>query len=347
MSPQARLRRRFSSGATNSAPTVRQSQASSSATSMGSAVKMPWPISERATRMVTRSSGAITIQQVISGGFPSARAAGPNGMSKPSERAPPTAAALTRKARRSTFGTVPPYPDWRPRDRRHDNANRGKWSDGFRGGGLTEHGGRELRINLGKFRGHHVAHEPQRLGRRRCGLRHRFGAVEVESGVLDDFLDRVAGVHAVEPEAPARLVEAEDAAVGDKPDRPARPIDIIGTRARRADEADARHQGAARMFGAKQDDLRHHVVKMRRAERTWKTHLRMVVLADAHQVDVAFAVDLAARQEEHVDAPLARTIEQLAPTVGEEVVLPALQQRHIGPPAAARATQQRRRRRNG
>ena len=67
MSPQARLRRRLSAGGTNSALTLLQSHSSSSATSIGSAVKLPWPISERATRMITVSSGWITIQAVISG----------------------------------------------------------------------------------------------------------------------------------------------------------------------------------------------------------------------------------------------------------------------------------------
>ena len=106
MSPNARLRRRFSSGGTNSARTWSQSQPSSSATSIGNAVNTPWPISERATRIVTRSSGAITIQAVISGvsivrsGWASAEAA------KPSVSAPPTAAVLTRKARRLTSGTA-------------------------------------------------------------------------------------------------------------------------------------------------------------------------------------------------------------------------------------------------
>ena len=67
MSPQTRLRRRFSSGEANSAFTLLQSHSSSSATSIGSAVKLPWPISDLATRMITVSSGSITIQAVISG----------------------------------------------------------------------------------------------------------------------------------------------------------------------------------------------------------------------------------------------------------------------------------------
>jgi hypothetical protein len=101
MSPQTRCRLRFSAGAANSGFTRRQSHSSSSATSMGSAVKMPWPISERATRMTTVSSGQITIQALTSGAASPARAGSPpSGSSKPSTKPPPMAAALARKERR-------------------------------------------------------------------------------------------------------------------------------------------------------------------------------------------------------------------------------------------------------
>ena len=66
MLPQTRSRLRFSCGGANSASTLLQSHPSSSATSIGSAVKLPWPISDLATRMITLSSGSITIQAVIS-----------------------------------------------------------------------------------------------------------------------------------------------------------------------------------------------------------------------------------------------------------------------------------------
>ena len=71
-------------------------------TSIGSAVKPPWPISDLATRMITVSSGSITIQAVISlAGVAAAGEEGPNGMSKPSSSEPPPAATLASKARRS------------------------------------------------------------------------------------------------------------------------------------------------------------------------------------------------------------------------------------------------------
>ena len=102
MSPQARLRTRFSCGGANSALTLLQSHSSSSATSIGSAVKLPCPISDLATWIVTVSSRPITTQAVISRALSAARTPrGPNGMSKPSESALPTAATLTRNERRS------------------------------------------------------------------------------------------------------------------------------------------------------------------------------------------------------------------------------------------------------
>ena len=60
----------------------------------------------------------------------------------------------------------------------------------------------ELRIDLGQLRRHHLPHQPQRLGRWRRRLRHVGGPVEIEAGVLDHLGDRVAGMHACEPEAP-------------------------------------------------------------------------------------------------------------------------------------------------
>ena len=68
----------------------------------------------------------------------------------------------------------------------------------------------------------------------------------------------------------------------------------------------------------------------------------MLVVADADEVDVALAVDLAAGQKEHVDAALAGAVEQLARAVGEEGVRAALQQRDVGAPGRARAPAARR-----
>src|SRR6266404_971973 len=94
------------------------------------------------------------------------------------------------------------------------------------------------------------------------------------------------------------------------------------------------------MLGAKQHDLGHHVIEIGRPERAPEAHARLFIVADAHEVDVAGAIDLAAGQKEYVDAALARTVEQFAPAVGEEVVFAALEQRHIGRAAASRPREQ-------
>jgi hypothetical protein len=106
MSPHTRLRARFWPGVGNSVVTFDQSHSSSSATSCASPVREPWPISERAMRTTTVSSGRITTQALISGAPSAARAvSGPNGIRRPSARPPPSVAAPTTKERRSILGT--------------------------------------------------------------------------------------------------------------------------------------------------------------------------------------------------------------------------------------------------
>src|SRR5215831_6049659 len=95
--PHTRLRLRFSALDTNSNLTLRQSHSSSSATSMGSPVELPCPISERATRISTESSGRMTIQAVSSGSFVAASA---EGILSSSAKPAPSAEETFRKSRR-------------------------------------------------------------------------------------------------------------------------------------------------------------------------------------------------------------------------------------------------------
>ena len=74
MSPQTCLRLKFSEADANSGLTLPQSHSSSSATNIGKAVKLPWPISDRATLMITVSSGSTMIQALISGAVSTAEA---------------------------------------------------------------------------------------------------------------------------------------------------------------------------------------------------------------------------------------------------------------------------------
>src|SRR5258707_11675052 len=179
------------------------------------------------------------------------------------------------------------------------------------------------------------------LLRRRCSRRHRAGAVEVETGIVEHLLQAMPGMEAFETEAPALAIESEDAAIGDEGDRPARPIDARRAGPGRADEIDLRHQRAARMFQAKEDDSRHDVIEIGGAEGARETHFRLSVIADRDEVDIGAAVDLSAREKEGVDAALAAAIEELASAIGKEVVPLARQQRDEGPPAPEMAREQR------
>src|SRR5512138_502346 len=100
-SPQARLRRTLSPGVGYSILILDQLHSSSSATSWARPVMVPCPISERTTRMLTVSSGAIATQTPISGAPSCARAtAGPNGRRRPSARPPAAPAEPMMKERR-------------------------------------------------------------------------------------------------------------------------------------------------------------------------------------------------------------------------------------------------------
>src|SRR5690349_15158534 len=103
MSPHTRLRERLVPADGNSVFTFDQSHSSSSATSWARPVSVPWPISERAMRITTVSSGRITTHAFTSGVLSAASAASrPNGMLKPSATPPATAVELTMNSRRES-----------------------------------------------------------------------------------------------------------------------------------------------------------------------------------------------------------------------------------------------------
>src|SRR5262245_7476004 len=103
-SPHARLRATLWPGVGYSVVTFDQSHSSSSATIWARPVIVPCPISDRATRMTTVSSGRMTTQWVTSGAPPCARTTrGPVEMSIPRARPPPTAAVPTMNERRLNF----------------------------------------------------------------------------------------------------------------------------------------------------------------------------------------------------------------------------------------------------
>src|SRR5215471_17125177 len=105
-SPHTRLRPTFVAGVGYSVVTFDQSHSSSSATSWARPVSVPCPISERAMRITTVSSGRITTQALTSGEPSAARTTlgPPKGRSRPSARPAPAAAEPITKPRRLSFG---------------------------------------------------------------------------------------------------------------------------------------------------------------------------------------------------------------------------------------------------
>src|SRR5713101_6730446 len=104
------------------------------------------------------------------------------------------------------------------------------WPDRSRaigGWAHSEHVGCKSRIDLGELRRDHGSQKVQRLGGGGWSLRRPLRPVEVEAGIVGDFRVRVSGMDAREPEAPARAVEGEEAAIGDERNRTARTIDVL------------------------------------------------------------------------------------------------------------------------
>src|SRR5262245_33927777 len=106
-SPHTRLRATLWPGVGYSVVTFDQSHSSSSATICARPVSVPCPISDRAIRITTVSSGRMTTQAVISGEPSWARTTlAPNGIFRPRASPPPTTVVPTRKERRSIFGAL-------------------------------------------------------------------------------------------------------------------------------------------------------------------------------------------------------------------------------------------------
>src|SRR2546421_1953671 len=99
ISPHARLRARFCPAVICSVLIFLQSHSSSSATSCARPVIVPWPISERATRITQLSSGRTTTQALSSTGI--APWADARGRLNASARPPPAAAESIMNLRRA------------------------------------------------------------------------------------------------------------------------------------------------------------------------------------------------------------------------------------------------------
>src|SRR5262245_34468714 len=106
-SPHTRLRATDWPGVGYSVVTFDQSHSSSSATIWARPVRVPCPISERAIRITTVSSGRMTTHALISGVPSAARTTlVPNGIFRPRVSPAPTAAVPMTNERRSIFGVL-------------------------------------------------------------------------------------------------------------------------------------------------------------------------------------------------------------------------------------------------
>src|SRR5262249_16831224 len=69
----------------------------------------------------------------------------------------------------------------------------------------------KFRIDLRQHRRDRAPQQAQRLGARHRRERHLRRSIEGKPGILDHFLDAVAGVNAGETKTPLRAVESEQA----------------------------------------------------------------------------------------------------------------------------------------
>jgi hypothetical protein len=94
---------------------------------------------------------------------------------------------------------------------------------------------------------------------------------------------------------------------------------------------------------AEQDHAGHQEIEVAGAEAAGPAHLARRIGPGADQIDVAGPIDLAAAQEERVEPPLRRQIEQLDAAIGEAVVTSEALLAHPHHAARTGARQQRRR----
>src|SRR5512145_2567235 len=161
--------------------------------------------------------------------------------------------------------------------------------------------------------GHRPAQQGELVGRRSRSQGNAFRDVVIEPRFRADI---TLLVHAFQAKAALLLLPGKE--------RPARKQ--RGRVAARGDELDPRHEDARRVFLAEEDRPLYHRIHEGRAERPGKTPA-----FGAHEVDVRLAVDLRATEEEDIDPPLSREVEELARAFAEGVAFPLVKHRHPHP----------------
>src|SRR5262249_6765868 len=132
----------------------------------------------------------------------------------------------------------------------------------------------------------------QRFGRWRRSFRNVARRIEREPSIFDDLVDRVAWVHARQREVP--IGKSEQASVSHQCNWASRSVDIACACAWRTDEIDLGDERTAGGFSAEKNDFRNHIVEIGRPEGAGEAHLRLLVVAGTHEIDVAMAIDLPA-----------------------------------------------------
>src|SRR5687767_12527474 len=174
----------------------------------------------------------------------------------------------------------------------------------------SPHAFREIGVVGGDGLRDRAAQPVEVFGAWRRRPRYLLGDVKRKAGVGAD-VGRL--VHALKAKAALGLLPAEDRFAGDERRRIAA----------RGDELDLRHQHPGGMLLAEENRVLHHRVHESRAEGAGEA-----AAFHPHQVDVRLAVDLRSAEEEDIDPPLAREVEELARALGERVRLALVQHRY-------------------
>src|SRR5262245_59885079 len=182
---------------------------------------------------------------------------------------------------------------------------------------LFKHRRRKLWVGFRDLRGDPFAQQPQGFHRRWGGGGDDIGDVKREPRLGDDLVERVARMQALEPKPATLAIEREQTPAGNQGYRAARTIDSRRARSRRANEIHSLDQGSRRMFVPEQNHARDDERQMGRPERSGEPRLRVLIIADANQVDIRLPVDLRAGEEEDVETSLAGAVEQFAAAIGE------------------------------
>jgi len=201
-------------------------------------------------------------------------------------------------------------------------------------------GGGEARIHPGHRVADPRAEDRQLLGGRRRRLPHVGPVVDGEAGPALQLGPGDAGMEALDRERAALPHEAEDAERGDHLPGPARADHVGRGGAGRGDVVHALDEDAGRVLGAEHDHPARQVVEHGGAGAAGQPDARAVGVADGDQIQVAVAVDLAAGEEEEVEAAALGEVVELLGAGPEGPVVGMVEDDDPGPGRAGEVGEQ-------